>query len=644
MKRCRSDFFFFLETFAWLLEPRPEPGKSSIFPFIPWIHQRPVMRSILRNLGYCDIGLEKARGEGATWMCLYIFIWRWLFWDTQFFGIVSRNEKSADNPEDPDSLGAKIDWALSRLPKWMLGEKDSCWRRNISRHSWVRRGDLTRSDKFDDVLPEDFAGAGWGSQDHGNAITAYPTTGDMMSGGRKTAIMLDEFAKHERGPDADCLASTGPVTNCRMLVSTYWGMHGAYYEAMKTAHLRNMVKLQLLWTDNPYRNKNLFRINVKQRKLVSAYNRDIELKGEYSKEFWKRDGLFDKLRQNGYDVDDKAKLWSPWYVNECLRQGMNPKVIAQEYDIDPAGSGDSFFSPRMIEERCKRARQPNFVGDLGIDYDHQIVTYLSPRLTGAWRMWLNYQPDEYWRPPPASYVVAADIAVGLGGSYGSNSTLSVVNISTGQKVAEYADPKIKPERFAELAIAVCKYFRDQEGHTAYLIWESNGAGGIFRQRIMQSDFRNFHWRKAHDKTRKKPTKEPGWWSTPRSKFDLLGKYRYAMEAGFFANPSELALRECLQYQITGPERVEYLGISGGQDDPSNVGENHGDRVIADALANYAMEELGGGFVSGGRASRQRVSDPPQGSFAYRQQQRQREWRNEHKPFWGERDPRKLRRW
>jgi len=421
-------------------------------------------------------------------------------------------------------------------------------------------------------------------------------------------------------------------------------MHGAYYEAMKSSHLSNMVKQQLRWTDNPYRNKNLFRIDVKKRRLISAHNREVELRGPYSKEFWKSDGPFDMLRQNGYAVDDKKKVWSPWYVARCLRPMMSPKIIAQEYDIDPAGSGDSFFSPRMIEERCKHSRPPNFVGDLGIDWDHQQITHLSPRMTGAWRMWLNWKDKEYWQPPPASYVVGADVAVGLGGTYGSNSTLSVVNVTTGQKIAEYANPQIKPERFAELAIAVCKFFRDPEGHTAYLIWESNGAGGIFRQRILQSDFRNFHWRKALDRTRRKPTKEPGWWSTPRSKFDLMGKYRYAMEAGFFANPSEIALRECLQYQITGPEKIEYLGISGALQDPSNVGENHGDRVIADALANYAMEELGGGFVSGGKAKRQRVNDPPQGSFGYRQQQRQREWMNQNRPFWGERDPKKLRRW
>jgi hypothetical protein len=64
----------------------------------------------------------------------------------------------------------------------------------------------------------------------------------------------------------------------------------------------------------------------------------------------------------------------------------------------------------------------------------------------------------------------------------------------------------------------------------------------------------------------------------------------------------------------------YIAGTTDDDDPMNSNENHGDRVIADALANLAMEELGGGAA--GQISNPRIKrgnfNPPEGSFGYRQ--------------------------
>jgi hypothetical protein len=83
MAACREDVFFWLEAFAWLYEPRlfedngvPRPR---VIPFLVWDHQRPVIAEIKKHIGYRDIGIEKSRGEGMSWIGLMLALHQWLF-------------------------------------------------------------------------------------------------------------------------------------------------------------------------------------------------------------------------------------------------------------------------------------------------------------------------------------------------------------------------------------------------------------------------------------------------------------------------------------------------------------------------------------------------------------------------------------
>jgi hypothetical protein len=155
-------------------------------------------------------------------------------------------------------------------------------------------------------------------------------------------------------------------------------------------------------------------------------------------------------------------------------------------------------------------------------------------------------------------------------------------------------------------------------------------------RILQTDFSNFFWRtpsSSSDSASKKAGKIAGWWSSPKTKRSLLGKYRSALDDGYFENPSEFALRECLAYQDVAGGDVQYVSI--GKVDPADDKHNHGDRVIADALANFGMEEMSGGRAAkglrpGGPANTG-TGIPAVGSFGWRREQwqekerRTREW-------------------
>jgi hypothetical protein len=598
MAKCKRSFYFWLETFAWLYEPRPEIGRAPILPFIPWIHQRPVMNSILEHLGYRDIGIEKARGEGATWMCLMILLWRWIFHPMQAFGLVSRNEATADNPDDPDSLGAKVDWALSKMPTWMVGRKGMEYRRNISKHTWIN----TRN---------------------GSTITAYPSTGDLASGGRKTAFFMDELSKFPRGDDEAALAATEPVTNCRLLVSTYNGADGAYYRAMTEEHADMMIKLRLRWTDNPYRSINKFVIDGKTQSLLDPDTKQpiqelIDI--GYVEKFF--DTYYPVLMKRGFVVTDSdrliRKLWSPWYVERCLRPRMTPQKIAQEYDMDPIGSGNRFFPGEVLDDCLDRCRMSEFSGDIEYDFEKLRITRILRSSTGLFRTWIPTRGGR-WMPPPANYVIGCDVAQGLGTNHSSNSAICVLNRDTGVKVAEFASPTVLPEKLAEIAISLCHFFKTANGDPAFLIWEANGPGGAFRERVLSSSFRNVYYRSAYKTRRGKPTKEMGWWSSKDAKMDLLTKYRWALQEGYFTNPSEISIREAGQYVTVGGGRLEFVSASADDTDPTDAGENHGDRCIADAVANAGMEYLGGGATQAEATEHQKRNPTPlEGSFLQRQ--------------------------
>lgn len=615
MERCKKDFYFFLKTFVYLQEPRPEVGRSTVLPFLPWPHQIPMMDAILavavpppgatKDWSQHDIGIEKARGEGATYSCLAIIEWMWLFHNDQIIGMVSRNELAADNPDDPDSLGAKIDWMLAKMPQWMTGPKLPShskrkpgafgFRRNVSKHTWVN----VRTNCV---------------------ITAYPCTGDLTSGGRKTLFLCDEVSKWPRGDDEKALAATEPVSNCRLLVSTYYGTDGAYYHAMNEDS--SMEKIQLRWLDNPGRSKNKFRIDPKRSALVDPNTGEpvAVLRKTYSELFFAKH--LPMLIKRGFYISDSPehakKVWSPWYVDRCLRPRMTPQNIAEEYDIDPMGTGNRFFPTPLISDLLSKSTHPTFQGEVEYDYEKLTVNRVFRTAGGSFSCWLPFSHGGKWQPPPAKYVIGVDIASGLGTHHASNSALSIVNRETGVKVAEYASMVTMPEKLAELSIALARLFRTANNKSAFMIWEANGYGGAFQQRVLTSDFRMFYYRTPFKRHSRKASKEPGWWSTPTLKKDLMNKYRWALQEGFFTNPSDVAVREAGQYTTVSGGSIVFLPSTDPALNPSDRGDNHGDRCIADVLANYGMEYFGGGAENCAKSVRAaKKIEPKAGSFLHR---------------------------
>lgn len=548
---CSRDLLFFLNAFGWTYDPRRT--NNPVVPFITYGFQDGVLIDIndyIQNGN--DIVMEKSRDMGASWMCLSVFYWRWRFRKYQSFMMVSRKADLVDKSGDPDSLFWKVDFLQKHLPGWMIP-------------------DLTRNNMH------------LHNNENQSTIDGESTTGDVGVGGRRTAILLDEFAKVDEGYKV--LEATRDNTKCRIFNSTPEGTGNAYFDIrQKAADKATPMKLLTLhWALHP-------------EKAAGLY--------------W----------------DSSGKKRSPWYDNECLRTA-NLREIAKELDIDYEASGYQFFDPALLEVQMrKNVRPPDMRGDIDFDSTTCKPNAFLEREDGALRLWTSdtFRLDENGKPPKnKTYVAGCDIGVGSGNS---NSTLSVVDAETGEKLAEYANANIKDYEFARFAVALCRWFQCKNDMGAYLIWEANGPGRAFGAQVLEIGYRNIYYREQSDgSVRKKASDFPGWFTTKDNKRVLLGDLRRAESTGEFINRSAEAVEE----------RRHYVHLSSGSiahsrsvttEDPTGARDNHGDRVIADALAYRGSKEY---------LLPTAVQEPeiPEGSFAWRIKQRQAKALRQGNDWW-----------
>ena len=380
----------------------------------------------------------------------------------------------------------------------------------------------------------------------GGTIDGESTTGDVGRGGRRRSILLDEFGAVEESESQEVLNATNDTTDCRIFNSTPKGALGAYYEQTKRD---DIVKIRMHWSQHPH----------------------------------KRDGLYTCEKGKCPIHPEGGHLHSKWYDRECRRRGWNPIAIAQELDIDYSRAGGAFFNAVVLEAYITAVcRYRLFRGEL--DYDAQVARPEGFREDEAGHLMMWVQPSLDGRIPPGDYAVGVDISEGTGASF---SCISVGNMLTGEKVADYANPSIKPYELARLAVALCRAFGDGTEEGAFLIWEANGPGREFGDEVQRQGYSRV-WRRENMASKAR-SQFPGWMSTADEKTSLFGSYRRALAERTFLNRDRDAVKECFKYATNANGVPEYQG---GSFDLGRIGQSHGDIVVADALLNKAFEDHG----------------------------------------------------
>lgn len=537
---CAEDILFFINTFAWIYEPRASfyNNSSTVLPFLTWDRQDEVFLQLQANLGKKDTIILKSRETGVSWIALCVMAHDFIFSPTPVnFICASRKAAFVDSKNNPSALFPKLDFLFDYLPKWILDPVD------IDRSEFHIYNRKNKSSFFGET-----------------------TSKNLATGGRCKAILLDEFAAlgEEKNMDYDANTATRDVAGSRFFVSTPKGAKGCFHEIWSDSEHydpEHIDRIIMHWKDDTRKNKGLYKVlgNGEIKIIDHAYH---DKHPNYK--------FITDAPQNEYGVR------SVWYDKECKNRFKFD--VAQELDCSFIGSGHRFFDDEVkIQELLEKCREPLYVGDFVHEYGYG--GKFMPIANGRLKLWCNLTPTGM---PVFSgeAIEGVDIAAGTGQS---NSVISIADKKTGEKLAEYVNSMILPENLAELAFALANWFGGAFiKHDAY-----GGGGATFTKRMIELEYTNMYFRKDDTKIKARVSDNPGFFMKGSAKVSLLSDYRDTLARGAFVNYSEPAIKELRDYFYDGTT-VEHKD-SMGADDPSGAGANHGDCVIADALCASCLD-------------------------------------------------------
>lgn len=569
--------------FVWTINQK-RPHKRKKIPFVTYDYQDAAIDTLVDSVSDSfDVQIEKSRQMGASWLAAAMIQWYWRFHRGFNALLLSRSDEYVDKSDEPKSLFWKIDFIHRNVPTWLMPVG---WEGR--KHRKVKRI----------VNPENRA-----------TIVGEATTKDSGRGGTFTIVFLDEFGACDVG--VEILKSTQAATGSRWFNSTPKGTGNAHYRVVQLSRQnpRQVRPLRFYWSQHPEFSKGLYRLDKNGVARMADPKRN-PLPANY---FEDNADLIGSLKKRGFWEEFKTR--SPWFDIQCARATTKAE-IAQELEIDYLGSGYQFFDHQDVQSLMQMYCCPaKYVGDL--DFDQETLEPYEFRQHGHGRLEVWCELDRNAPPMGRPYVIGVDSSAGTGAS---NSVASVWDAKTGEKVAEFVDPTCKPERLAKQVIALCKWF---DG--AYLIWETNGSGRAFGDAVIEWGYGYYYSRAKNTETGETGAKA-GWAPTRDNKYQLLSQYRGALTDRLAFNRSELALRETLEYVFLGNNWVEHASL-GEVEDPSGARDQHGDRVIADALAvkvfsdqpktsTQVTRRLSGLSVAGRRAQSRRSEQEQRSAYVF----------------------------
>lgn len=383
------------------------------------------------------------------------------------------------------------------------------------------------------------------NMDGRSVIDGESTNKAIGVGGRRTALMLDEVAQMSDG--MAIIEATADVSKCRLFNSSFYGTGDAFY-----LHSRKcQVQIKLPWWLHPE----------------------------------KAEGLY-------YGPHGKRR--SPWYDAEDARR--HPWEMANQVDMNPEGGNFGFFEEPLVNRLLAMCAPPIRMGVLEFDKSDIVNARFVGGRAGPLRVWAVLDGQDRL-PGRKQYVIGADVATGnqpLGGIGASNSVLSVLDAETGEFVAEYASASVDPYEFGMVAVAVGNWLaagRFDGAEWPLIIWEHHGPGTLFAKALVEAGYPRIYFRDDHEsKLAPLATDKIGFAQGRESKVTLLGEYRQALKAGSVLNRSVEAILELRGYVYDKSGNVDYVGNLNFVD-PTQAKANHGDRVIANALAWRAGKPL-----------------------------------------------------
>jgi len=456
---CAADIITWINLFCYTKDPRRKPD---ILPFICYPFQKEgivEIQSAIRN--QYDLLMEKSRDVGASWMTLYVFTHFWLFEKGSDFRIGSRKEDFVDKLNDIDTLLEKIRFTLKKLPIFLLPKgfvpDEHCAYMRI-------------------MNPE-----------NGNAIIGESANPNFGSGGRRKAVLLDEFAKWDDSVAEAAWTSTADVSPCRIVVSTPVGSANKFVK-LASGTKEKIKKLTIHWTLHPDKAKGAYYLDNGVQVPIESPEKAFTM--------W-RQGI---------------RVRSYWYDAEAERRSESD--LAQEVDIDYLQSGHPFFNLmslskqkiwKYIERKLPTDLIPHgyHIKVKPVEVDNKIE--LREGVDG----WLRV----YELPQKGyQYVVSADVSEGLAKG---DESFAVVRDKATRNVVACANGLYPPDDFAVKLYKIAQFYNKAE-----LAPENNNHGYSVCSDLKKMDC-NLYQTKRISVDGKETIVKAGWTTDARSRPAML---------------------------------------------------------------------------------------------------------------------------
>ena len=519
--RCAVDIEFFFNYFLWTFNPKVKPNH---FPFMLYPVQAELAKGYLDEIqnGYGSL-TEKSREVGATYVCLGVHLHQFLFSDDFESLLLTMRADDVDNPT-ASSLFGKIRYMLDRLPYW-LRPKDY----NSRNHS-----------KYMTLI----------NPDNGNTIVGQATTEDAGRSGRKTAVLVDEYASISPRIIHGLETALMETTDCLQRLSTPKGIN-----QFKAVRDRKICKVHTIhWTRIPSKLEGLYYINGdgKKKDIKPNHKNCISVYGFY---------------QNPNGKVTKFRVRSKWYDQKC-KDYLNPRDRAQELDINYLGSGFCRFDTTFLENASSDVRDGKR-GRLEIKIDNkgnEEIIFVESKPEEPFEL-------EVWRFPtvPLYYnrtAMGVDIAEGLEkGDYSSADVLQK-DVWTDQ-IYHSASlwGHFTPDVLAEKVSILGRWY--DNGHELIVERNKDGLGVLINLRDNEN-YKNLY--RAEDG-------RDGFLTKQNNKFTITGDLDQALRDGDLVTHSVSHITELSTFENNNGK----LGATG---------INHDDRVMSLALAYHLAMQFG----------------------------------------------------
>lgn len=540
---CEQDILFAVNTIYWIFEPRPF---GRVLPFNTWADQDDYFVWLKECIDQGrDFQGEKCRGIGWSWLACTACYHDLRNTPWALGAMVSRKEELVDDQKNPGSLF----WKLDFLHKWM----PECFRLNDDGKNVLERKLMNFS-----------------LTDNGSLCQGVEAGPNALTGDRRRWILHDEAAKFPRNAQ-ELLNSTQHVTNCRIIISTYYrGTTTRFFQMMRKEH-NSGLKVGGYWKNNPERSKGLYTFTDGQ--LVKL-DPDYDYPSDY-------DFVDIKVRPEKMGGKDR----SPWYDAECARAGATKRSIAEEVDCDPFSVGQKLLEIDLFDKMKKSTKEPRHQGFIVSKEGERKVWSFVHSERSELLVWNDINP---WGQLPSGgpYTLGNDLGSGRGTSGTNYSSCVGIDESTGEQFLEFSSSQLRPDAFADFVFGVGKWLCGTMGPSHCKVnFEANGEYGItFWERLMALGWTNwFQEQSVLTGVAERKIKQ-GYYNSDGNRRILIELQRAALMEELRIKSKRIA-GELEQYEEDEQGKIFHAGS------PLSMvrsGKGHGDSAVACAIAWMAV--------------------------------------------------------